>query len=103
MTTTLGIIVAFVVGILVGLFYFAGLWWTVRRIPESKYPGMLLLGSMAIRLGVLLAVFLLVVGTSWIRLLAAVVGFILARTILVRFVRGKTGEPGETVTEEKAV
>ncbi|MEE4607757.1 MAG: ATP synthase subunit I [Desulfobacteraceae bacterium] len=37
-------------GLLLGAYYFGGLWWTVRRLPGRARPGRLLLASFGLRL-----------------------------------------------------
>jgi F1F0 ATPase subunit 2 len=71
-------------GFAVGLLFFASLWFTVRRLPHSVNPIPLLLISGLLRLlGALGAMALLAAG-DWQRLLAALLGFVLARVLLVR-------------------
>ena len=67
-----------------GLLFFGGLWWTVRRLPMARHPAPLALGSLVVRLGGSLAGFYLVMDGHWVRLLACLTGFLLARTLLVR-------------------
>jgi F1F0 ATPase subunit 2 len=76
--------VAFAAGIGVGLFYFGGLWLTVRQLHRIRRPGLLILTSLAIRLSLSMAAFTLVMAGHWERLLVCVAGFLLMRTILVR-------------------
>ncbi len=78
------LIPAFAAGLLLGLFYFGGLWLTVQRLPRSEHPGMLTLVSLIIRLGVTLAGFYLVMAGRWERLLVCLAGFLLVRIVLVR-------------------
>jgi len=80
-------ILPFVVGLAVGLFFFGGLYWTVRRLATSRYPAALSLTSMLLRLGVSLAALYLVMAGDWRRLTAAVVGMIVMRLVLVRLLR----------------
>jgi F1F0 ATPase subunit 2 len=35
-------IAGLVIGVLTGLYYFGGLWWTVQKVPSSANPGRLL-------------------------------------------------------------
>jgi F1F0 ATPase subunit 2 len=81
-----------------GLFYFGGLWLTVRHLPSSRSPALLTLGSFLGRTAVTLTGFYLVMGGRWERLLACFVGFLLMRTILVA--RWRPEEPQEPPPEE---
>jgi F1F0 ATPase subunit 2 len=78
------LVLAFVAGLGLGLFYFGGLWLTVQRLPQARHPGLLTLVSLIVRLGLTLAVFYLVMAGRWERLLACLVGFLLVRLVLVR-------------------
>jgi F1F0 ATPase subunit 2 len=79
--------VAFAMGAGIGFLYFCGLWWTVRRLPSVKRTGLFLLLSFFLRTGLALALFYLVMGGKWERLLAGVLGFMLTRVLLVRRLR----------------
>lgn len=87
----LPLILPLLVGFVLGLFFFGGLWWTVQRLPTSQYPGPLALGSMMLRLGTTVIIFYLVMDGQWERLLACTVGFLVARTLLVRRVQPQKG------------
>jgi len=71
-------------GLVLGVFYFGGLWLTVRRLPFSARPALLTLCSYLGRLVVTLSCFYLVMAGSWQRLLAVMFGFMVMRIILVR-------------------
>ncbi len=75
---------AFVAGAGLGLLYFGGLWLTVRRLARARRPALLFLGSLVVRVAVLLGGLYLVMGEDWRRLLAALVGVIAARIVLTR-------------------
>jgi F1F0 ATPase subunit 2 len=81
---TVSLLLAFVAGVVLGLFYYGGLWLTIQRLPQSSRPGMLTAVSLFLRLGLVLVAFYLVMGGSWERLLACLAGFLLARVLLVR-------------------
>lgn len=75
---------AFCVGLTAGLLYFGGLWLTVQYLPRTRRPELVSLGSLALRLTLTLVAFYLVMGGRWERLLAALMGFLVMRTVLVR-------------------
>jgi F1F0 ATPase subunit 2 len=87
---------AFMAGIIISLFYFGGLWWTVRRIQEADQPRLLLAASFLIRTAVTLVAFYLLAAGHWQRLLASILGFFLARTILLYWQRNKLEDVRET-------
>ncbi len=70
------------VGVLLGIFYFGGLWLTLQKITGSTYPYLLVLLSFLVRATVVLAGFYLLLRADWYYLLASLVGFIVARTVL---------------------
>ncbi|HUH93286.1 MAG TPA: ATP synthase subunit I [Casimicrobiaceae bacterium] len=93
MNEPLGLVSAFVAGVLLGTFFFGGLWWTVRRGVSSERPTLWFLGSMLLRTGIVLAGFYFVLGSDWKRVLAGLTGFIVARVVVTRLVRAAK-QPG---------
>ena len=65
-----------------GAIFFGGLWWTVQKGVSSRLPALWFLGSLLLRMGIALAGFYLVSGGHWKRLLACLVGFVIARFIV---------------------
>ena len=89
------LLMAFFAGLGAGLFYFGGLWWTVRRLPSIRQPALLMLGSFFVRTGLSLAAFYFASGGHWERILASLLGFMLVRAFLVRRMRSS---PVKTTT-----
>jgi F1F0 ATPase subunit 2 len=75
---------ALIAGLVLALFYFQGLWFTVRRMPDLDNPLRATMISFAVRLSFALIGFYLVMGTHPERLVAALCGFLLMREILIR-------------------
>jgi F1F0 ATPase subunit 2 len=90
--------IAVLAGLVLGLFYFGGLWLTVRRITCSTRPALLMLGSFVVRLLVTLCGFYLVMDGSWELLLACLAGFLVVRFILTRI--AGTGEAATRLFNE---
>jgi F1F0 ATPase subunit 2 len=84
MAETTRVLLIFVMGMALGAIYFAGLWYTVRRLPDAKRPLNCLLCSFLLRASIALAGFGLVMDGRWDQLIAVLGGFILTREILVR-------------------
>ena len=84
MNETWILILAGVVGVLLGALFFGGLWWTVRKSVSSQRPALWFFGSFLLRMSLVLVGFYWVAGGQWERLLACLVGFILARLIVMR-------------------
>jgi F1F0 ATPase subunit 2 len=74
-------------GVVLGAVFFGGLWWTVRRGLSSKRPALWFLGSLLLRTSIALAGFYFVSGNQWERLLACLLGFVMARLIVTRLTR----------------
>ena len=84
MNEGLTLALALVAGLLLGAVFFGGLWWTVRKGVSSKRPALLFLGSMLSRTGVVVAGFYVVSDAHWQRLLVCLLGFVIARFIVMR-------------------
>lgn len=74
-------------GVALGLFYFGLLWVTIDQLERSRWPGVLILVSFFGRLAVTMAGFYRVASGRGDRLLACLVGFIIARLIMVSRIR----------------
>lgn len=84
------VILAIGAGFLLGIFFFAGLWWTVKKATSSGHPALLFITSTIIRSCVILIGFYFVSGRYWERFLGCIVGFIIARIIVIRFTKLST-------------
>lgn len=71
-------------GLLLGALYFGGLWWTVLKGVSARQPALWFGVSLLLRTGIVLAGFYLVSGADWKRLLLCLLGFIVARFIVIR-------------------
>ena len=91
---TIDIIVGLGAGALLGLFFFGGLWWTVHRLPVSRRPSLLAFSSFLVRGLVVAGGIVLISDGSLVRILAALVGIIVARTVFVQIV----GNPSSRLT-----
>ncbi len=88
MNSTLTWILAGAAGVGLGAIFYGGLWWTVRRGVGARHPALWFVGSLLVRLGVVGMGFYFVGSGSWQRLVPCLLGFILAR-ILVLIVTAK--------------
>lgn len=91
MSETLMILSSGVAGIGLGVLFFGGLWWTVNRCVSAQRPGLLAFVSLILRMSVTLAGFHVVAGAQWQRLLACLVGFVVARFLATRFIPSLSG------------
>jgi F1F0 ATPase subunit 2 len=77
--------VSLLAGGVLGALFFGGLWWTLRRVAASRRPYGWLAASFAVRGAVVLAGFALLARLGgWWPPLAALLGFVAARLVLVR-------------------
>jgi F1F0 ATPase subunit 2 len=77
--------IGLVLGGVFGLGFFAGLWYTVRRLPRAHHPAALALISLAVRLVLAMAGLYLVLRVAAIAgAAAAVLGFLIVRIALIR-------------------
>ena len=89
MNDTLTLAWALGTGIVLGAFFFGGLWWTVRKGSACRRPALLFLGSFLLRTSIALAGLYLVAAGHWDRLLACLLGFVITRLIVTKL----TGPP----------
>jgi F1F0 ATPase subunit 2 len=90
---------ALAAGLLLGAIFFGGLWWTVRKGAFSKSPGLWFFSSMLIRMSLVLAGFYFVGRGDWRRLATCLLGFIIARFILMRLTRTPIEHPHSPAKE----
>jgi F1F0 ATPase subunit 2 len=71
-----------VAGLILGTIFFGGLWWTIRKGVLSAQPALWFLGSLLVRMSVVLVGFYFVGHGYWDRLAACLLGFMIARLIV---------------------
>ncbi|MBC7628733.1 ATP synthase subunit I [Ferruginibacter sp.] len=74
---------AFIVGLLLGVLFFGGLWITVKKIINSKTPGLLMVGSFVLRITIVLAGFYFIGLGDWKKLIACLIGFMVSRFTVI--------------------
>jgi len=78
-------LLAFAAGVALGVFYFAGLWWTVARGVAARHVALWFFASLLLRTAVTMLGFYLLGHGSWQRLLVCLAGFVMARLLVTRF------------------
>ncbi len=78
------LVLALLAGAFLGAFFFGGLWWTVQKGVRSDRPALWFLGSLLLRTGTILAGFYFVSQEHWSRFVACLLGFLVARIIVVK-------------------
>jgi F1F0 ATPase subunit 2 len=89
-------------GLLLGVGFFGGLWWTVQKGLTAKQPALWFLGSLILRTSIVLIGFYIVGGGQWHRLLGCLVGFMLARVIVTRLTVPPLAMPAVTAIPTEA-
>ena len=84
MSEVLQTALALLAGMLLGVMFFGGLSWTVRKGLASPRPAQWFIGSLLLRTAITLTGFYFVAGTDWKKMLACLLGFIIARIIVTR-------------------
>ena len=90
-STLIGI--AGIAGGLLGLLFFGGLWWTVRRAIASPRPALWVAGSLLVRMASVAAGFIFVSAGDWRRALSCLLGFWAARWLVVRLTARRAADP----------
>lgn len=81
---------ALLAGGVLGVFFFGGLWWTLRRALASRRPALWVMSSFLLRVGVAGGGFVFVSAGHWQRVLACLLGFLIARHLVNRFSAHRT-------------
>jgi F1F0 ATPase subunit 2 len=99
MNETLTLVLAGAAGFFLGAIFFGGLWWTVRQGVSSPRPAVWFLGSLLLRMSIALAGLFFISRGHWERLAACLLGFIIARFIVLRLTRASIHHPGSRTEE----
>ena len=94
---------ALATGVLLGAFFFGGLWWTVQKGVTSDRPALWFLGSLLVRTTMILAGFYFVSQGHWSRLAMCLLGFVIARLIVVRRLTHSPAEEQTVLEEETSI
>jgi F1F0 ATPase subunit 2 len=87
MNETLLVILAFIAGLALGILFFGGLWFTVKKTITAKTPAIWFFSSFFLRVSIVLIGFYFVSNGNWQRLLTCLLGFVVARFIVMYFTR----------------
>ncbi|MBN2292710.1 MAG: ATP synthase subunit I [Pirellulales bacterium] len=91
MNETSSLIMALAAGGGLGIIFYGGLWWTVQKGVSSKQPALWFSGSLIMRMSITMAGFYFVSNGQWIRMMASLLGFVIARFMVTRLI----GPPGK--------
>jgi F1F0 ATPase subunit 2 len=101
MDETLTLVMAGVAGLLLGGFFFGGLWWTVREGASSRRSALWFFGSFLLRTSLVLAGFYLVGRAQWQPLLPCLLGFVMARPAVTWLTRSSRHRPIRRATQTR--
>jgi F1F0 ATPase subunit 2 len=93
MIDALPLLLAGATGLLLGVIFFGGLWWTIRKGLSSQLPAFWFLGSLLARTSIVMVGFYFVSGSHWERLLSCLMGFVAARLLVTRLIRSAGADP----------
>ena len=74
-------------GIVLGVIFFGGLLWTIRKGLASPRPALWFFVSALLRTGIVLTGFYYVSGSQWQRIVSCLVGFLVARIVITWLTR----------------
>jgi len=100
----LQLIMSLIIGILLGIFFFGGLWLTIKKMQTVARPWLLILVSALCRTGLTLVGFWFIgIWLSetgrWQRMTSCLIGFMIARYVCTRQARtANTSVPRESVS-----
>lgn len=87
------IALAGVAGLGLGTFFFYGLWFTVRKTLTTRSPALWVLGSFVVRVAVTVTGFYYVGNGNWQRLVACLLGLVVARYMVIYLTRSAEARP----------
>lgn len=79
-------------GLVLGLLYFGGLWWTLEQLPRRSRPKLWLTQSYILRVAIALTGFYFIMRQSVVALFFCLFGFFFMRWILLRKLGVDQGE-----------
>ena len=92
----MGYVLAFGIGIILGLLFFGGLYITIQKLETVKNPALIMILSFMVRMGVLvLAFYYISTSGGYKEVLFALAGVILTRFVLTFRMRGEKKEKVE--------
>src|ERR1700722_11828405 len=87
MNETLILALSLVAGEALGVIFFGGLWWTIRKGVSSKQPAVWFFGSLLLRMAIALVGFYFIGRGHWHRVVMCLLGFVIARLVIMWLTR----------------
>jgi F1F0 ATPase subunit 2 len=82
--------IAILIGIVLGIIYFGGLYLSVQKINEVKYPSLLMTLSFVIRMGILVGAFFYLSKSGYKNILFALLGVMAVRLVMTFTIKNQT-------------
>ncbi len=95
----IGLLPALLAGVLLGIIFFGGLWFTVRIGLRSKNTALIFMGSVILRMAIILVGFYYIGANNWQKMLVCLGGFLIARIVITRITQ-KQDQPENTFIKE---
>ena len=86
------LLITMIASLILGIIFFGGLWWTIHKGLESKYPAAWFILSFIIRTSIVLVGFYFILDSQWERIVAAVLGFLIARLLIMQITKLPSSE-----------
>ena len=102
MATVLVLVLSALAGAALGTLFFGGLWCTARRGAASSQPALWFFASLLVRMSIALVGFVAVSGGHWERMLTCLLGFVVARAVVMRLTRPPQGRAHASQEAEHA-
>lgn len=83
------VLAAGLAGVTLAFFFYGGLWWTVRQLPRSAHPALLIVASYWARLIVVVAAFVFLSKSGFAAASIALGSFIFGRLVVSRVVASR--------------
>lgn len=80
-------VLIFAEGFVLGVLFFGGLWFTVKKSVSARNPIWWIFGSFIVRTGIVLSGFYYMAQFGWQAMLLGLLGLIMARFIIMHFTK----------------
>ena len=89
MNNSIVLTMTLIAGFVTGVFFFGGLWFTVQKGMTARVPALWFIRSFMIRVAVTLVAFYYAGEGILLRLLFCLAGFLIARIVVIKFIKTK--------------
>ncbi len=93
-------ILVFMAGAILGILFFGGLWFTVKKSINSKRPALVIMSSFFLRISITMIGFYFIGADNWQRLVGSLFGFIAARFAVLYFTKTLDAKQMNVTKEE---